>query len=161
MWDMINAAYINKNQPLLLGLATDDSHNYHQFGAAYSNAGRGWVMVHANDLTAESLILALEAGEFYSSTGVSLQELSAENNHLRLSIRPEKQVSYVIEFVGMKAGDEMASVLKKTDGIEGDFEITKDILFVRARIISDKIKSNPFHEGELEEAWTQPVMYKK
>lgn len=62
MWDMINIAYLQKNQPLLFGLATDDSHNYHQYGSAYSNAGRGWVMVHADSLTPKSLINAMEAG---------------------------------------------------------------------------------------------------
>jgi hypothetical protein len=56
MWDMINIAYSKKNQPLLYGLATDDSHNYHQMGSAYSNSGRGWVMVYADSLNAASLI---------------------------------------------------------------------------------------------------------
>lgn len=32
MWDRINAAYWLRGQPLMYGLATDDSHNYHQFG---------------------------------------------------------------------------------------------------------------------------------
>lgn len=161
MWDMINAAYLKKNQPLLLGLATDDSHNYHQYGAAYSNAGRGWVMVHAKDLTAESLILAMEAGAFYSSTGVTLKEINVEHNVLHLDIRTEEKVKYAIEFVGIKNGGATATVLKRVEGNEADFELTEDILFARARIISDKLKTNPFQEGEFEEAWTQPVTFKK
>lgn len=161
MWDMINAAYFKKSQPLLMGLATDDSHNYHQFGAAYSNAGRGWVMVHARDLTASSLILAMEAGDFYSSTGVTLKEIDSENNMVHLRVQAEEKVKYVIEFVGMRQSDEFASVLKRTEGIESSFDLSEDILFVRARIISDKVKTNPFQEGEFEEAWTQPVTFKK
>ena len=50
MWDKINIAYVNRNQPLMYGLATDDSHNYHEFGKAFSNAGRGWVMVESETL---------------------------------------------------------------------------------------------------------------
>lgn len=161
MWDKINLAYSKKAQPLLLGLATDDSHNYHQFGAAYSNAGRGWVMVHAKDLTAASLIDAMEAGEFYSSTGVTIKEIRLENNLLHLSIQPEEQVKYYIEFVGIKSGEDVPSVLKRIDGIDGEYKLSEDVLFVRARVISDKIKNNPFHEGEFEEAWTQPVVFKK
>lgn len=161
MWDMINAAYLKKNQPLLLGLATDDSHNYHQFGGAYSNAGRGWVMVHAQELTASSLISALESGEFYSSTGVTLKEVNVQNNQLHVSILMEDKVKYSIEFVGLRKGEDMAVVLKKVDGAGGEFELTDDILFVRARVISDKLKTNPFHEGEFEQAWTQPVTFQK
>ncbi|NJM26745.1 MAG: histidinol-phosphatase [Bacteroidia bacterium] len=50
MWDVINVAYAKRGQSLLYGLATDDSHSYHEFGAAFSNAGRGWIMVHATRL---------------------------------------------------------------------------------------------------------------
>ncbi len=59
MWDMINIAYSNRNQPLMYGLATDDSHNYHQVGSAYSNAGRGWVMVYTDSLKPASLIIRI------------------------------------------------------------------------------------------------------
>ncbi len=161
MWDMINAAYIKKNQPLLMGLATDDSHNYHQFGAAYSNAGRGWVMVHAKELTAASLITAMEAGEFYSSTGVILKSVGFENNTLHVSIQTDEEAKYTIEFVGMKSGDDHSVVLKTMEGSDAVFELTEDILFVRARVISNKVKTNPFHEGEFEEAWTQPITFRK
>ena len=75
MWDQINIAYFKKKQPLLLGLATDDSHSYHQFGPTFSNAGRGWVMVYANNLQPQTLIEALERGDFYASSGVTLSQL--------------------------------------------------------------------------------------
>jgi hypothetical protein len=152
-------AYLTKGQPLIFGLATDDSHNYHEFGAAYSNAGRGWVMVHADALTPESLITALEAGDFYSSTGVILKDINVENNVLHLSIQAEDNVKYSIEFIGLEKGGNTTSVLKSVEGITGDFELSDKISFVRARITSNKVKVNPFQEGEFEQAWTQPVSY--
>jgi hypothetical protein len=92
---------------------------------------------------------------------VTLNAIHAEANTLQLSIQTEDKVNYAIEFVGLKKGDEMASVLKRIEGKEGEFELTQDILYVRARVISNKLKTNPFHEGEFEEAWTQPVMFKQ
>ena len=160
MWDMINIAYLQKNQPLLLGLATDDSHNYHQYGTAYSNAGRGWVMVYADSLASNSLINALEAGSFYASTGVLLEEVNFDKNTLHINVQPEVNVTYTITFIGVTKEDKRSTILKKVTGTEANFELTKDHLFVRAKVTSDKIKTNPFQEGEYEMAWTQPVVYR-
>jgi hypothetical protein len=161
MWDQINQAYAERKQPLLMGLATDDSHNYHQFGSSYSNAGRGWVMVQADSLTPSSLIRAMEAGRFYSSTGVVLKSLSTENNQIKLEIQAEPGVKYTIEFISMIGGEPLPHLLKTITGKEADFDVPAGFPFVRARIISTKIKSNPFKEGEFEMAWTQPVTYQE
>ncbi|HQU53048.1 MAG TPA: histidinol-phosphatase, partial [Saprospiraceae bacterium] len=71
MWDLVNIAYLRQGKPMLYALGTDDSHNYHRMGRQWSNSGRGWVMVYANELTPEAIIEALEAGSFYASTGVT------------------------------------------------------------------------------------------
>lgn len=161
MWDMINIAYLQKDQPLLFGLATDDSHNYHQFGSAYSNAGRGWVMVHADSLNPKSLINALEQGSFYASTGVLLDDVNFDNNKLHISVKEEPNVTYNISFIGVTKDERQSRILKTVTSTEADFELTKDHLFVRGTVTSDKIKTNPFQEGEYEKAWTQPVMFKE
>jgi hypothetical protein len=160
MWDLINTAYVKKGQPLLYGLATDDSHNYHQFGSAYSNAGRGWVMVSADSLSPASLITALENGQFYASTGVRLDYIRFENNTLEVRIIPEENVNFEIQFIGLVNGEERPRVLKKTEGMEASLPLTKENLFVRAKIVSDKPKVNPFQDGEFEAAWTQPVTFR-
>ena len=89
MWDLINASYIENQKPLMYGLATDDSHHYHVQDSKWSNAGRGWIMVRADSLTPESLIAAMEAGEFYASTGVELNKIQYEKNLLSIEIAPE------------------------------------------------------------------------
>jgi hypothetical protein len=157
MWDKINLAYLKKGQPLMYGLATDDSHNYHQFGAAYSNAGRGWVMVNAKNLTPESLIDAMETGNFYASTGVTLEALSVKKNKVSLKVKAEPGIRYVINFIGAKKGSDQTEMLKLVSGTEATFDLLADHLFVRVKITSSKIKTNPFKEGEFETAWTQPV----
>ena len=157
MWDMINMAYHRKNQPLLYGLATDDSHNYHLFGSEYSNAGRGWVMVWADSLKPASLIEAMEAGDFYSTTGVILDDISVKLDALHVKVRAEAGVNYEIQFIGATGQDTHTRVLKSVSGTEGSIELLDSHAFVRAKIVSDKLQDNPFQEGDHESAWTQPV----
>src|SRR5262249_38792603 len=75
MWDIINTLRIGemKSAPLL-GLGTDDSHNY--FGTSGASPGRGWIMVRSRHLTPESIIHSIEAGDFYASSGVTLRSVT-------------------------------------------------------------------------------------
>ena len=57
--------------PIVYGLATDDAHGYHTYGVGKVNPGRGWIMVKAPYLTAEAIVRAIEAGDFYASSGVA------------------------------------------------------------------------------------------
>lgn len=157
MWDRINIAYFDRGQTLMYGLATDDSHNYHEFGAAFSNAGRGWVMVRSASLTPEALIAAMEAGDFYASTGVVLEDVRFSGNELTIRIKPEAGVTYTTEFIGARKGKKTAEVLRTVTGTNAAFKVSSSYRFVRARITSSKLKPNPFQEGDKEMAWTQPV----
>ncbi len=157
MWDKINLEYVRRNKPLLLGLATDDSHNYHLYGSKYSNAGRGWVMVRTDSLNPASLIEAMEEGDFYSTTGVILEDIDVSEHTIRIDVKEEEGVTYRIQFIGATGQDTEATVLKTVEAPEATFALSDNYLFVRARITSDKAKENPFQEGDFEMAWTQPV----
>ena len=160
MWDQVNIAYHAVGKPLLLGIATDDSHHYHKFGSQWSNAGRGWVEVRAKELTPSSIINAMEAGDFYASTGVELRDVNFENNQLYVQIKARKGINYEIQFIGVRENSMNSEILEKTESTEATFKLPEDILFVRAKIISDKLKENPYKEGDYEVAWTQPVSRK-
>nr|MBI1228489.1 histidinol-phosphatase [Cytophagales bacterium] len=157
MWDFVNIAYMQKEQPLLFGLATDDSHNYHHMGATFSNSGRGWVMVRADSLEPGSLIDALEAGEFYATTGVTLEDFSFDNNRLNIAVAAEAGIDYTIEFIGCKKGEKETTVLKTVTGNTASFKVTPDMLFVRAKITSTKPQENPVENMKFQMAWVQPV----
>ena len=159
MWDAINIAYAQNGLPLLYGLATDDSHHYHKFGHGYVNPGRGWVMVQAKSLTARALIHALEAGRFYASTGVALKMLEFRHNTLSVTVQPEADVNYEIQFIGASKDDPKTRILKSALGRSARYKLSPDLLFVRAKVVSSKIKANPHQLGEYEVAWTQPVKF--
>ena len=157
MWDLINIAYAKKSLPLMYGLATDDSHNYHRKGRKWSNVGRGWIEVRADSLNPKSLIEAMEMGDFYASTGVGLKEVTFSNNKLSVEVSQESGVSYKITFIGCKKGNIESEELISTEGNKASFEMTDNLLFVRCKITSSKLHENPIEDLIYETAWTQPV----
>ncbi|GAB3265690.1 hypothetical protein GCM10027347_33610 [Larkinella harenae] len=156
MWDKINLHFLRQGRPLMLGLATDDSHHYTFFGPTFSNSGRGWVMVNAPNLKPNTIVEALEAGRFYATTGVTLESLTQTASTLAFKIKAEPEITYRIQFIGIRKGQEKAEILREVTGTEARYDITDEWL-VRAKIISSKPKYNPFAPGDVETAWTQPI----
>ena len=137
MWDLVLSA-----GNIIFGTATDDSHNYHDYTPDASNPGRGWVVVNAPELTVDAIVEGLANGNFYSSTGVTLSELSISQDRIQLEIEPDRSAICVTTFSG-RDGD----VLKEVEGARATHELTGDEGYVRATVRS----SNGFR------AWTQPV----
>jgi len=158
MWDLINISYIKNNKPLMYGIASDDSHHYHNKASKWSNAGRGWIMVQADSLNPKPLIEAMELGEFYASTGVELKEVTFENNTLSVEVKKDLDVTYNMTFIGCKKGNTEPEELLTLNGNEANFELTNDLLYVRCKITSSKLQDNPIEDLIYEMAWTQPVM---
>ncbi|MDY3562506.1 hypothetical protein R5W23_003972 [Gemmata sp. JC673] len=184
IWDITLALRLGKhNLPIVYGLATDDSHGYHEYGLGKVNPGRGWVMVRAPFLTAETAVKGLEAGDFYASTGVVLDEVARDGNTLKIAIRGEPGVTYKTEFVATMKGTDLAGTpktFKDKDGKETpvtgtysadigkviavsaeltpSYTLTGKELYVRAKVISTKSPANPYAKGDVEVAWTQPIV---
>ena len=156
MWDLLLINGIEKKKPLLYGLATDDSHNYLSYSVRNSNPGRGYVMVRAKELTASSIIEAMEIGNFYSSTGVELENIKIEKRNLSIRVKAEPGVTYTIQFIGAKKGDDKSRIRQVVNGTEATYKLRKRDAYVRAKVISSKYQENPFREGDFETAWTQP-----
>jgi len=158
MWDLVNVAYFRKEKPLLLGIATDDSHNYHSRDTNLSNSGRGWVMVNSQELNTTSLIKSLEDGQFYASSGISLKSLYHTKTKLSVEIDAQPDVSYEIVFLGyQKDGDHVIELDRQT-GTSASYIYTNKDLFVRAKINSTQLVKHPYRQGETAQAWTQPVL---
>jgi hypothetical protein len=162
LWDKVQVAYLADGKPLLYGLAVDDAHNYHVFDQNSSNPGRGWVMVLVEDLNPRSLIEAMEKGDFYSSTGVTLNTIDFDGKTLNVAVEKETGVTYEIQFFGTKKSSPESSgiLLSQVSAASGSYTLAADDLYVRAKIISSKPKENPYQTGDTEVAWTQPVLRK-
>lgn len=182
VWDIILAMRLGRLGPgMVYGLATDDAHTYHETGPDHSNPGRGWVVVRSPNLTPESIIKAMKAGNFYSSTGVVLKDIQFDGRELKIKIADEWGVDYTTQFLGTmkefnsdskpvydEAGnlmnatriysDEIGKVLKEVKGRVASYTLTGDELYVRATVTSTRLKNNPHVTGEVEVAWVQPVV---
>ncbi|MBA4136215.1 MAG: hypothetical protein C0518_02730 [Opitutus sp.] len=180
MWDVVLAHRLTelKLEPMF-GIATDDAHHYHTIQLGQENAGRGWVVVRAASLTPEALIAAMEAGDFYASTGVTLAQVSREGATLTVEVRAEAGVDYTIQFVGTprdfdrrselmpavpgtrphrRYSDEVGRVLAEVKGALASYTLRAGDLYVRAKIVSTKPKPNASSPDEVECAWTQPLV---
>ncbi len=182
IWDIVLAHRLGKlDLPVMYGIAIDDGHNYHSIPSRKSNPGRGWVMVKAKELTAETMVLAMEAGDFYSSSGVALRSFENDGNSLSVVVNPVEGETYKIEFVGtMKDANlegepilndkdeplptthryspEIGKVLQSTTENSASYKFTGDELYVRARITSSADHPNPSEVGDKKQAWVQPVV---
>jgi len=163
IWDEVITHNLLEGKPPMLGIAVDDAHHYREIGPEYANPFRGWVHVRSESLHTDSLLSALEKGDFYSSTGVTLHDVSFTDGTLSLDIDEQRNVTYTIQFIGTRLGDEQnpGIVLDEQRGGSASYTLQPDDLYVRAKIISDRLQENPFAEGDVETAWTQPVFLKE
>lgn len=163
IWDAVIADRIKNGKPLMLGLAVDDAHNHLMApGAPSTAAGNGWIVVRAESLTAENIVKAIDAGNFYASSGPELLDIRRGKARLALTINPEAGVTYKTEFIGMREGGQPGEVLAASSELKPAYPIKGDELYVRAKVTSSKEWKN--EKGEVEfygTAWTQPYQPKK
>lgn len=132
-------------------------------------------MVWADELNPGNIIRSMEAGRFYSSSGVTLKSVKATKQDVSVTVKPEDGVKYTVEFVGtMKADLPTRDALKGTTrnwnpnigkrfseqqltSGKATYKFTGDEIYVRARITSTRRHPNPGTPGEMQQAWTQPV----
>lgn len=162
LWDLaLTSRILEHGFGLLLGVATDDSHDYRQFGIGKHNPGRGWVMVQAEENTPDAIVLAMRAGRFYASTGVLLRDVQLDGMTLRIWIDEVPGVRYTTRFVGTrrtaKGAMQPSEIFLSTESNPAVFTLTDDALYVRAKISSDREQPNPYLAGDRESAWVQPV----
>lgn len=182
IWDIVLAFRLGKARlPIVYGMATDDAHGYHVYGLGKVNPGRGWIMVRSGELSPSALVEAVKAGDFYCSSGVTLSDVQREGNTLKLRIEAANGVKYRTQFIATPREVSLASepirdakgqelpvtrkydakigeVIAESDSLEPSYTFTGKELYVRARVISDRPHPNPYQKGDVEMAWTQPVV---
>jgi len=182
IWDIALTLRLTGPDPEpLFGVGVDDSHNYQEQSPKLSNSGRGWIMVRARHLTPESIIRAMEEGDFYASSGVTLKDVRVSSASLTVEIEPRPGVTYRTQFIGTRRGfdsasepvidasgkplpvtrrysDQVGEVFAEVAGAIASYRFREDELYVRARVISSQPKENPSRVDEKEMAWIQPVI---
>jgi hypothetical protein len=91
---------LSQAQQRWCGIAADDAHDFAgEFWGYKSLPGQAFVMVNAEKLEQDAILAALEAGQFYSSTGIVLQDLEVQDKHIHLTVRPEHHYAYSAELL--------------------------------------------------------------
>lgn len=116
----------------VFGTATDDCH----FESIFNY---GWINVFANTRTQAAIWNGFMSGNFYSSCGVELSDITVEDGTISISI--EDGTNAVTKFIGYGG-----NVLKTCNGATATYEFTGNEKYVRAIV---QIGFN--------KAWTQPV----
>jgi hypothetical protein len=183
MWDVMLALRHEAGGGPIFGIAADDAHHYRSFSEDVARPGRGWVMVRAPELSQEHLLAALDAGDFYASTGVTLRAIDHDSRRLGVEIEPEQGVSYRTYFIGTRTGASLESrpvlspagdtlrttrtygpavgeILAAADGPVAEYAFRGDERYVRARVVASRPHVDPTTGdtlGPAVMAWTQPV----
>jgi predicted metal-dependent phosphoesterase TrpH len=94
VWD----ALLEKKMTIY-GVSSDDAHKLQKWGEKENNPGRGWVMVRSDDLSSEAITKSMLRGDFYSSSGVMLDNLVLGDSHIEISvIKMRPPVSWLRNF---------------------------------------------------------------
>ncbi|MDO4585342.1 MAG: hypothetical protein Q4D62_14730 [Planctomycetia bacterium] len=177
-WDVVNAYRAANRQPLLYATGSDDAHsideNNHLLGPFW-----GWNMVRAEKLSTSAIMNAMLQGDFYVSTGITLQDVqfSKETRTLSVRVQEENPENVKIEFIGTKKtftrefetietekpirnlevyAENIGVVLKTATGLESSYTLQDDDLYVRARITwNDSAESRKHYQVLTPAAWTQ------
>ncbi|TFG99217.1 MAG: hypothetical protein E4H13_09115 [Calditrichales bacterium] len=122
----------------------------------------------------------MEAGRFYSTTGVTLSRIRFNGKTISIGIDAAPGVTYTTQFIGTVKdfpaevqklnsedgdyvqyiySDAIGKELARSDNLNPEYTLKGDELYVRVRITSSKSKDNPNYSDEKETAWTQPFRY--
>ena len=161
MWDLALVLRLTElGLPPLYAVATDDAHNYH--GQATAQPGRGWVVVRARKLSGDAIVEAMKRGDFYASSGVSLNDVTPGENEYRVAIEAEPDIVYTTRFIGTRRLEvglgPVGEALLETTENPAIYTYRGDELYVRAVVVSSRDHPNPFAAGDKETAWCQPVV---
>ena len=181
IWDIVLAHRLSRpGGGIVFGTATDDCHRYHAEAGTDMLPGRAWIMVRCQHLTPDRVMSAVRRGDFYCSSGVTLSNVRADAEGIRIDIEAVEGVSYKAQFIGTRVGcdltsapvldtdgntvrttrrysDEIGCVFAEESGPTPSYEFTGDELYVRAVVISDADHPNPTIPGDPQKAWTQPA----
>jgi hypothetical protein len=180
LWDVALSARLSRlGLGPVYGIAADDVHDVQPKG------GAGWIGVRSKELTPAGLVAAMNAGEFYASTGVRLKDVRRNAREYAIEVDPDPGVTYTIQFIGTFPGydrstedakdgkgallpptqryaEDIGRVLKEVKGAKAAYTPTGKELYVRAKVIASKPGAGPDPNGRVkvaaEVAWTQPVV---
>lgn len=104
LWDVVNAFRVRRNQPLLYGVGTDDTHHYCGEHGKMLMPGNAWSLVRASALTPDALIDAMMDGDFVTCEMLEPEDVAFDraSGTLSVSAAAKTAVARTIRFIVTK-----------------------------------------------------------
>ncbi|MGQ9629051.1 MAG: CehA/McbA family metallohydrolase [bacterium] len=119
------------------GLAVDDSH------WKRSDAGGGWIVLRASELSREAILRSLREGLFYATSGPQILDLRLEGDTVKVECSPVKAVSFLHQMgKGVKLRPSSEELLTS-----GEYKLKGHERYIRVECI----------DGEGRCAWSNPI----
>ena len=127
----------------LTAFATDDAH------FKSDDAFGGWVHVKSESLEPEALLAALKAGQYYSSQGPQIHELSITGTELHIVTSPVNAISVMghNSRTVQRMGRNITQAVLNLDDLKRSWSVVPDSPWLRVAIIDQAGKR----------AWTNPI----
>lgn len=104
----MDASRCLRGEPLLYGIATEDTHFYPGSGTSHKPIifGDAWIGVRADALTQNALFAAMERGDFYAACGIDIEDIAFDRatGTLSVAVPAKPGVAYKVKFITTKRG---------------------------------------------------------
>lgn len=142
--------------------------------------GNGWIEVNTEILDPNSIVKEIQKGNFYSSTGVSIDNIFVSNNEIKIDIKNINNEEFTTQFIGTKVNfdqetiknnnlnqsklfsnltysDDIGEILYETKENPAVYKFVGNEIYVRAKIISNQGHHNQATVNDFKKAWLQPI----
>ena len=112
-------------------IGADDNHNFYPDDSPYSDAGRAFTMVKAENLGYRTITEALEAGHFYASEGPEIYELYVEEDKIHIKCSEAEKIFCTYEV-------RKADAVYSENGVpvtEATFSLEKNNGYIRITVV--------------------------
>jgi len=127
----------------MFGIAADDAHD---FAPDSLQPGSAWIMVRATELTQPAILDAIQRGDFYATTGITLNAVKHMPGGLCLEIGEYDDFGFHTEFIGPGG-----RVLATDESGVPCFLRDEPPAYLRARV----------QRSDATFAWVQPVWFEQ
>ncbi len=116
------------------GIAADDAHRIPYQGA------KAWIVVDADQLSAEAILSSLRAGRFYSSSGPHFQGFEVDGNAIKVWCSPAVEIRFM-------TGDLNPGLCLRGEGLtQAEYTPRTGDPYVRIEVV----------DAQMQSAWSQP-----
>ncbi len=124
----------------LYGVAVDDTH-------FQEDIGQGWIMVKSGNLSVENILFAIKEGQFYSSCGPVIENISSEDNAVTVTCSEVIAINFICDtFHGASFLSEDGKLLTGAS-----YNLSGQERYLRIEVIDAQGKT----------AWSQPLFYQE